>query len=73
MHVERVFSIARMVLSYQRNRLKVQTVRALMCVGEWIREGLLKDKDLLACLRELEDVDEENEEDVEEGWDRIDH
>jgi hypothetical protein len=45
----------------------------LICVGKWIREGLLKDKDLLACLKRLNDndVDGESEVDVEEGWDHI--
>ncbi|EKM73754.1 hypothetical protein AGABI1DRAFT_27790, partial [Agaricus bisporus var. burnettii JB137-S8] len=31
------FSKARIVLSDLRNRLAVQTVRSLICVGEWIK------------------------------------
>ncbi|EKM74026.1 hypothetical protein AGABI1DRAFT_18104, partial [Agaricus bisporus var. burnettii JB137-S8] len=35
--VERIFSKARIVLSDLCNRLAVQTVRSLICVGEWIK------------------------------------
>ncbi|EKM73774.1 hypothetical protein AGABI1DRAFT_18172, partial [Agaricus bisporus var. burnettii JB137-S8] len=46
--VERIFSKARIVLSDLRNRLAVQTVRSLICVGEWIKAGLITEKDLHA-------------------------
>ena len=69
--VERVFSRGRTVLSYQRNRLGVQTVRALLCVEDWIKAGLIKDKDLVKWLRGLPDIEEEHESDVGEGWDCI--
>lgn len=69
--VERVFSRGRTVLSYQRNRLGVQTVWALLCVEDWIKAGLIKDKDLVKWLRGLPDIEEEHESDVGEGWDCI--
>jgi hypothetical protein len=69
--VERVFSHGRGTLSYSRNHLSVQTARALICVGEGFKVGLIGDKELLKCLRGLEDVDEEDESDVRDGWDRI--
>jgi hypothetical protein len=69
--VERVFSCGCIILSYLRNRLKVQTVRSILCVGEWSRAGLLKDKDMQGWLKGLKDTDEEDERDVAGGWDAI--
>ena len=46
-------------------------VHALLCVGEWIKDGLIGDKELLKCLCGLPDVDEEDEADVEDSWDQI--
>jgi hypothetical protein len=71
--VERVFSLGCITLSYLRSRLNVQTVRALLCVGDWLKAGLIKDKEMLAWLRRLKDTfEEECEDDVAEGWDYID-
>jgi hypothetical protein len=59
-----------MVLPYLRNRLQVQSMRAILCVGEWCRKGILKDKDILAALKGVPDEVKE-EEGMEEGWDAI--
>lgn len=63
--VERVFSRGWIVLSHLRNRLKVQTV------GEWLKAGLIRDKDIQAWLKGLTDVELGDERDVAEGWDTI--
>ena len=67
--VERVFSRGRLLLSHVRNRLSSQSIRALMCLGNWSRLGLVKDKDVYAAtmLAEIE----EDEEELEDGWDNI--
>ncbi|KIL59372.1 hypothetical protein M378DRAFT_58119, partial [Amanita muscaria Koide BX008] len=49
-NVERVFSEGRALLSYLRNRLQVESTRALMCVGEWCKKGVIKERDMLAAL-----------------------
>ncbi|KIM36395.1 hypothetical protein M413DRAFT_42588, partial [Hebeloma cylindrosporum] len=46
--IERVFSQGRILLSHLRNRLSVQSTRALMCVGIWSCLGYVKDSDLKA-------------------------
>ena len=67
--VERVFSQGRLLLSHVRNRLSSQSIRALMCLGNWSLLGLVKDKDITAvtALAEIEG----DEEELEEGWDSI--
>jgi hypothetical protein len=67
--VERVFSQGRLLLSHIRNRLSSQSICALMCLGNWSQLGLVKDKDIYAAtmLAEIE----EDEEELEEGWDAI--
>ncbi|XP_006454489.1 hypothetical protein AGABI2DRAFT_62088, partial [Agaricus bisporus var. bisporus H97] len=44
--VECMFQKARIVLSDLQNRLAVQTMCSLLCVGEWIRAGMVAEKDL---------------------------
>lgn len=69
--VERVFSKGHLVLSHVRNRLSVQSTRALMCLGVWSTLGYVRDEDVLAVTR-LPDVPEgEQEDELEEGWDDI--
>jgi hypothetical protein len=66
--VERTFSQGRLLLSHVRNRLSVQSTRALLCLGVWSLMGYVKDKDIkLATV--LPEVDEE--EDLVEDWDAI--
>ena len=54
-------------------RLQVQSTRAILCVGEWCRKGVLKDKDILAALKggPEEALAVADEEDLEDGWDLI--
>ena len=56
---------------HARNRLSSQSIRALMCLGEWSLLGLVKDKDIHAVTVEAE-VDGDDEE-FAEGWDAIDN
>ena len=67
--VERIFSRGRLLLSHVRSRLSVESTCALLCVGSWSRLGLVKNSDVLA-VAVMPDVDGE-EEDLEDGWDRI--
>jgi len=51
-----------------RNRLSSQSTRALMCVGNWSRLGLVKVKDILPVLG---DELNEDEDELPAGWDQI--
>lgn len=70
-YVERVFSKGRILLSHLRNRLSVQSTRALLCVGTWSRMGFVSDRDVRASVILPEVEEEESDKDVEEGWDKI--
>jgi hypothetical protein len=67
--VERVFSKGRILLSHIRNRLSTQSIRALMCVGNWSRLGYVRDRDVQAVTT-LPEV-EGDEEELLDGWDAI--
>ena len=67
--MERVFSKGRIVLSHVRNRLSAQSIRALLCLGNWSRLGYVRDKDVLAVTMQ---PDLEGDEDyLRDGWDAI--
>lgn len=70
--VERVFSHTCIILSYLQNCLSVQTVHALICVEEWIKAGIINEKQIHSCLKGLKEVYEEDEAVVDDGWDDID-
>lgn len=67
--VERVFSRGRLVLSHVRNRLSAESTRALLCVGEWSRKGLIKDEDILKVTATAYDANERDN--VSRGWDAV--
>jgi hypothetical protein len=73
--VERVFSRGQILLSHIRNRLSPQTTRALMCLGDWSLLGLVKDSDVLAVAAlpdaDIVEGDDENDIELEAGWDSI--
>lgn len=69
--VERVFSKGRLSISYLRNRLSVQTTRALLCLNVWINKGFLLDKEMVGWIQGQAVVMSEDEDDVAEGWDTI--
>ena len=65
--VERVFSKGRLVLSHVRNRLSVESTRALMCLGAWSRLDLVKSEDILAAAK-LPDV-KPGDGEIYDDWD----
>ena len=50
--VERVFSQGRQLLSFTRNRLSAQSIRAFLCLGSWGRHDLVFYEDLVAAVKE---------------------
>jgi hypothetical protein len=70
--VERTFSKGRLLLSHVRNRLSVQSTRALMCLGVWSLQGYVRDNDIkeVTALEEL--VGEERMDELSADWDSID-
>jgi hypothetical protein len=68
--VERTFSQGRLLLSHIRNRLSVQSTRALLCLGVWSSMGYVKDKDLRAATV-LPEVGSDEEDNLANDWDAI--
>jgi hypothetical protein len=68
--VERTFSQGRLLLSHIRNRLCVQSTRALLCLGIWSEMDYVKDKDVKAATV-LPEVGSDEEEDLSDDWDAI--
>lgn len=50
--------------------MSTQSTRALLCIGNWSLRGYILDSDVEVAAR-LPDVLEGDEEELEEGWDRI--
>ena len=71
MDVERVFSQGRLLLSHIRSRLSVQSTRALMCLGVWSILGYVKYSDVKAVVVLPELREDEQEEELELGWDKV--
>lgn len=67
--MERVFSKGRLLLSHVRNRLTVDSTRALLCLGTWSKLGYVNKEDLLAAAM-LPEV-KEGEEDLPDDFDLI--
>ncbi|KAF8166727.1 hypothetical protein K438DRAFT_1451449, partial [Mycena galopus ATCC 62051] len=44
-YVERQFSRGRLLVSSIRNRLSAQSIRKLMCLGCWSRQGFVEEDD----------------------------
>lgn len=53
------------------HRLEVETTRAILCVGEWCKEGVVKDKDVLVAVKDVSDDVEDVDEELGDGWDSI--
>ncbi|TFK80830.1 hypothetical protein K466DRAFT_503204, partial [Polyporus arcularius HHB13444] len=54
-----------------RNRLSAQSIRALLCLGEWSLLDLISDSDVEKVVDKLEELDSDEEVLLEDGWDRI--
>ena len=57
-------------MSHIRNRLSVQSTRALLCLGVWSPMGYVKIEDIKAATA-LPEVGMDEIEDLEENWDAI--
>lgn len=68
--VERLFSHGRLILSHVRSRLSAQSTRALLCLGYWSLLNLVKTEDVLK-VASLADVEGSDEQELEDGWDKI--
>ena len=69
--VERTFSQGRLLLSHVRNRLSVQSTRALLCVGVWSLMGYVKDKDIRAVTVLPEVISDDEDPELAYDWDAI--
>lgn len=67
--VERVFSKGRLILSYVRNRLSVDSTRAILCLGAWSKLDLISKDDIIHAAN-LPDVKKEDEE-LDDAFDNI--
>lgn len=65
--VERIFSRGRLILPHVRNGLSGQSIRALLCLGEWSLLGLIKDDDVFAGLRGYPMIEGEGDIELESG------
>lgn len=63
-----MFSKGRLVLSHIRNRLSVQSTRALMCLGVWSCLGYVKDSDVKAVTNQPDLKDGEAEPKLKDNW-----
>ncbi|TFY67078.1 hypothetical protein EVJ58_g1873 [Rhodofomes roseus] len=50
--VERIFSRGRLVLPHIRNGMSAQSIRAVLCLGDWSKLGFVKDTDILKVTSE---------------------
>ena len=71
MDVEHVFSQGQLLLSHIRSRLSVQSTHALMCLGVWSLLSYVKDYDVKAVVVLPELWADEEEGELELGWDKV--
>jgi hypothetical protein len=69
--VERTFSKGRILLSHLRNRLSVESMRALICLGVWSSLGYVRDSDVRAETLQPAIEREETLDELRNGWDAI--
>lgn len=60
-NVERTFSRGRILIPHLRNRLRGETIRALMCFGDWSRQDLFSNQELVDYLVSDSSNDDEDE------------
>ena len=70
--VERTFSKGCLLLSHICNRLLVQSMCALMCLGVWSVQGYVRDNDINEVMALEELVGEERMDELSADWDVID-
>jgi hypothetical protein len=64
--VERLFSKGRLILSHVRNQLSAGTTRGLLCLNNWIGQGLVKPEDLKEAASLPKVLDDEAREEQDE-------
>ena len=69
--VERTFNQGRLLLSHIRNRLSVQSTRALLCLGICSEMGYVRDKDVKAVTMLPEVGEDDEDDDLGDNWDAI--
>ena len=69
--MEHTFSKGCILLSHLRNRLSVESTRALICLGVWSSLGYVKDSDIRAETLQPVIEGEETLDELENGWDAI--
>jgi hypothetical protein len=69
--VERIFSRGRILLQHLQNRLSTQSVCALLCVGDWLKEGILTKEDIQKILDQTPEVVSDEECELPEDWAKI--
>ncbi|KAJ6449053.1 hypothetical protein C8R45DRAFT_849964, partial [Mycena sanguinolenta] len=67
-YVKRQFSRGRLLVSSIRNRLSAQSIRELMCLGCWSRQGFVEEEDfkVVANLPTVEEQEAEETGDEED-------
>jgi hypothetical protein len=58
--IEHIFSCGRLLLSHVCSQLSMQSTQALLCLGCWSQQGLVKHTDILA-ITALDDVEGDEE------------
>lgn len=66
--VKHIFSCGHLVLSHIRNRLSAETMRAILCVGEWSQASFIQDEDVLAVTLAIYDEKNDVLDAVPKGW-----
>lgn len=72
MPVEHTFSIGRLLLPYIRNRMRGQSTRALLCLNNWTKAGMVKQTDAKKAAQMSDIEDDESDYEMDDGWDNID-
>lgn len=67
--MERKFSKGRLLLSYTRGRLSVQSTRAALCLGDWSQLGYVEDSDIMAAARQPDSSQDGKH--LGKHWDKI--
>jgi len=63
--IERIFSRGRDILTYRRNRLSAESVQALLCLGDWLRTGIVTIDDITGFLEAGDQGEDLDHSDIE--------
>lgn len=68
--VEHLFSHGRLFLSHVHSRLSAESTCVLLCLGYWSELNLVKMEDVMSVMT-LADLQGEEEQELDNGWDVI--